>query len=144
MLGPRDDFRVSTSLRPIQCRDIGLISEAIGSGKYSIGKTCVTASVYGPAQPRFSRHDLHDRGCLEIDFTWLGSDASEDAQEDEDALYLKNIFAQAVQLKRFPRMLIIIKVLVIRNDGGTRAAAINAVTLSLLDAKLPMYYTPVG
>jgi ribonuclease PH len=143
--GPRVDFRENSCLREVQCCDVGCIREAVGSGKYCSGKTTAWASVYGPAAPRYARFERHDRGSLDVDLTFLGEQAGQkETLEKEGKLFLLNTLEQALQMIEFPRMLILIKVCVVRNDGSGFATAMNACVLSLLDACLPMYFMPVS
>lgn len=61
-----------------------------------------------------------------------------DRRSVEIALLLKRTFEAVVHTERFPNSQIDIVVTVLSADGGTRCAAINAVTLALVDAGIPM------
>jgi len=56
----------------------------------------------------------------------------------EISLLLKQTFEQVIRVERFPRSQIDINVHVLSADGGTRCACINAITLALIDAGIPM------
>lgn len=56
----------------------------------------------------------------------------------EISLLIKQTFEAVVLCELAPRSQIDIFVSVIQADGGTRCAAINAVTLALIDAGIPM------
>ena len=51
---------------------------------------------------------------------------------------LSQVFEQAIQCHLYPNSQIDITVMVLQTDGGTLCAAINAVTLALMDAGIPM------
>lgn len=143
-LGDREDFRTEHSLRDVHCTSLGDILEAVGSAKYSCGKTAVWASVYGPAAPRYMRLERYDRCTVEVEVVIMGeSGARREKMEKEGKLFLQRILEQTIQLKLFPRLFLLIKVNILRNDGGMLAAALNACTLSLLNSNLPMYHVPV-
>ena len=56
----------------------------------------------------------------------------------EFSLALRQTFEEAVQTQLSPRSQIDISVLVLEQDGGVLQTAINAVTLALVDAGIPM------
>ena len=143
--GPRPDFRENSCLRSVQGADLGSVGEAVGSAKYSSGKSAAWTSVYGPSAPRYARHERHDRACLEVELVLLGEPASRrEKLEKEGKIFLQKTLEQAIQLFEFPRMLILIKICVSRNDGSCLAVALNSCALSLLDACLPLYFVPVS
>lgn len=143
--GNRSDFRQNNCLRSVQCEELGEIREATGSAKYASGKSAAWASVHGPAAPRFARHERHDRAILEVELVLLGEPAMRrEKLEKEGKIFLQETLEQALQLMEFPRMLIYIRVCVVRNDGSALVTALNACSLSLLDACLPMYFVPVS
>jgi len=53
-------------------------------------------------------------------------------------LALRQTFEEAIQTQLYPRSHIDISVLVMEQDGGVLQTAINAVTLALVDAGIPM------
>lgn len=56
----------------------------------------------------------------------------------EFSLALRQTFEEAVQTQLSPRSQIDVSVLVLEQDGGVLQTAINAVTLALVDAGIPM------
>jgi exosome complex component RRP41 len=67
-----------------------------------------------------------------------GCRADWDRRIQEFGLALRQTFEEAVQLQLSPRSQIDISVLVLEQDGGVLQTAINAVTLALVDAGIPM------
>lgn len=51
---------------------------------------------------------------------------------------LKSVFEQVVILENYPRSQIDLQVFVLQNDGGSRSAAFNAVSLALMNAGIAM------
>jgi len=130
---------------------MGIISEADGSCKFGNGETSVVASVYGPQTPRFMRHEEYDTATLEVEYRLVGGIKSTssssggitfDHQEREGAKYLKQALLGAIDRRSFPRMLILIRVSVLLDDGGSLATALNACSLAIVDAGIPMHYVP--
>ena len=136
--------------------EAGLIAEAQGSARFQYGETVAQAAVYGPSQPRYSRHEEFDRAVLEVNYslatppassTEIGSNASstELARIERDgARQIKQVLGSCVDLKSCPRMLILIDVSVLRSDGATLSTALNASVLALLDSGIPMLYVPMS
>ena len=51
---------------------------------------------------------------------------------------LKSVFEQVVMLEQYPRSQIDLQVFVLQNDGGSRSAAFNAVSLALMNSGIVM------
>ena len=165
---------------------VGTIKEATGSARFESGQTIVLASVYGPSQPRYSRHEEYDRATLDVTFNlaampnvtnagWGGleEDGADDdsgdlgvgvgnaagivgsmvasttsaelvRREREGVRILTQALLPCIDVKACPRTLIVIKVCVLRNDGAAMSAAINACSLALLNAGIPLLYFPMA
>jgi exosome complex component RRP41 len=61
-----------------------------------------------------------------------------DRRAAEMSAMLRRIFEAVIEVERFPRSEIRISVTVLAADGGTRCAAVNAVSLALAHAGVPM------
>lgn len=164
---------------------VGSIREAAGSARWESGQTIVLASVYGPSQPRYSRHEEYDRATLDVTFNlaampnvsnagWgsLEDDGADDGggvlgvgvggagivgtmvasttsaelvrREREGVHILMQALLPCIDVKACPRTLIVINVCVLRNDGAAMSAAINACSLALLNAGIPLLYFPMA
>ena len=147
----RIDFRSNEQIRPLACC-LGEISEANGSCTFSQGNTEVSATVYGPTQPKYSRHEHYDAACLEIDFSVSGTTRTATSSiggnnalarlERSAGKFLRQSLLGAVMLKEYPRMIIVVKVCVVRDDGAMLSVALNAAALALMDAGIAMNYLP--
>jgi exosome complex component RRP41 len=124
---------------------MGLFSRADGSAYYEQGNTKVLASVYGPREVTGRNQALHDRAIINCEYSMATFSTGErkkkskgDRRSTEISLLLKQTFEAAIMSHLFPRSQIDIFVQVLQADGGTRCAAINAATLALIDAGVPM------
>ena len=61
-----------------------------------------------------------------------------DRRAAEMGRQLAELFAAVIETERFPRSEILLCVTVLQADGGIRCAAVNALTLALVDAGVPM------
>lgn len=171
----RPDFRGPEEMRPLGCQ-LGIISEANGSCLFSHGKTEVTASVYGPSQPRYIRHEAYDSATLEVEFLFLGnvknhvSMGKGDSQlatqsqsevasrplpgksgvcqfnqshvEKDGAQFVRQSLISSININAYPRMLILLRVCVVQDEGSRLSCAVNACVLALLDAGILMFQIP--
>ncbi|BGP19969.1 hypothetical protein JCM10213_006746 [Rhodosporidiobolus nylandii] len=137
-------------------------AQADGYALVSHGLTTVSSSVYGPREPmRNGAWSGGDKGGaskgdkaqvnVEVGVAgWgerVGSGAAseggvrrggKDRRTLELATSLKNTFEPVLLLHLYPRSSIDIYIQVLENDGSTLQAAINATTLSLISAGLPL------
>lgn len=130
-------------LRELSC-ELGLISSVDGSARFVQGNTQVVAAVTGPAQPKYSRHELSNKCALEVVVDMMGqSDATGSKQFTS---FISDIVARSlrwcIDLERYPRMIIVLKVLVECDDGAASSVAVNASIMALLDAGISMKCTP--
>lgn len=141
----RKDLRTPAQTRQLSV-ELGAVVEADGSAQIAMGNTRIVASVMGPTQPRYSRHEVFDRATVDVEVeipSNVGSNGMDMMQQKRKCeAYLRESLATCIDLKRFPRLLILFKVLVISNDGSMLSVALNACILSLLDAGLPMNSVP--
>lgn len=142
---PRLDLRHNAEKRPFTV-EFGIAPEANGSVKVTQGKSSVFVSVYGPAQPRYSRHEEFNKCSVDIEYKagFSGSTSNRNQIENDGAMFLRQIVEPALMLEQFPRMLISIKVSVLNDDGSLFALSLNACTLALAISGLPMLYMPVS
>ncbi|CAK0825864.1 unnamed protein product [Prorocentrum cordatum] len=105
----------------------------------------VIAYVYGPmdAKPRAqANHDRASLSCV-LSTAAFGAPArasrpGRDRLSQERSLWIQQTLESAVPLEMYPRSQIRVFVQVLQSDGGVVAAGINAATLALVDAGIPM------
>lgn len=142
--GLRVDGRRPNELRKLTCK-LGVLNQADGSAFLEQGNTKILASVYGPHDMNRRSQALHDRAFINCQFSMATFSTSErrrqprgDRRSVEVSLALKGIFEEAILIELFPQSMIDIYVQVLQSDGGNKCACINAATMALIDAGIPM------
>eukprot|EP00823_Brevimastigomonas_motovehiculus_P000453 TRINITY_DN10557_c0_g1_i1.p1 TRINITY_DN10557_c0_g1~~TRINITY_DN10557_c0_g1_i1.p1 ORF type:complete len:245 (+),score=36.02 TRINITY_DN10557_c0_g1_i1:59-793(+) len=142
--GLRSDGRRAKEIRKIECK-MGLFSQCDGSASYEQGNTKMIACVYGPRESKTKSKTLHDRAVVTCEYNVASFSGMQykkvsknDRRNKEIALMIKETFETCIQTQLFPRTQISIIIYVLQSDGGVRAAAVNAATLALVDAGIPM------
>ncbi|ROJ35261.1 Exosome complex component RRP41 [Anabarilius grahami] len=143
--GYRLDGRKAPELRKLQAR-MSVFAQADGSAYLEQGNTKALAVVYGPHETRGSRSkSLHDRAVINCQYSMATFSTAErkrrphgDRKSSEMSLHLKQTFEAAVLTELYPRSQIDIYVKILQADGGNYSACVNAATLALVDAGIPM------
>ncbi|NXJ55823.1 EXOS4 protein, partial [Spizaetus tyrannus] len=143
--GYRADGRRPAELRKIRAR-MGVFAQADGSAYIEQGNTKALAVVYGPHEMRGSRSKaLPDRALVNCQYSVATFGTSErrrrprgDRQTGELALQLQQTFEAAILTQLHPRSQIDIYVQILQADGGNYCAGVNAATLAVMDAGIPM------
>ncbi|KAI9282146.1 putative exosomal 3'-5 [Umbelopsis sp. AD052] len=142
--GLRVDGRRPNELRKIIAKT-SVLAQADGSAYIEQGNTKVLAAVYGPQEVRHRMQILHDRAIINVEFNVAPFSTSErkkrsknDKRSLEIASSIRQTFEPVVQTSQFPRSQIDIYLQVLQHDGGTLQACINAATMALIDAGIPM------
>jgi ribonuclease PH len=149
MLSQRFDQRKFKQIRTLH-GELGIVSEASGSSKLSVGNTTAIARVYGPCQPKHSRLQNSNECTVEVEVSIADDILKSSAvnasssiwKQKHHSQYLKSLLESTIPLNIFPRLFIYLQVTVIQDDGGALACAANAAILSLLDSGIPMKWTP--
>ncbi|KAJ9082213.1 Exosome non-catalytic core component [Entomophthora muscae] len=142
--GLRVDGRRPTELRKLVSR-VGVLADADGSSYIELGNTKILAAIYGPREPRKKTSMLHDRAFLNVEINVSPFSTSErqkrtktDKRLIELAQSVKQTFEPIVLTQLSSRSQIDIYLQVLQNDGGVLQACINASTLALIHAGVPM------
>ncbi len=141
--GLRNDGRRWNELRPLKM-SVGVLKRADGSAIVESGKTKVLAAVYGPREIHPKHLALPDKALLKVAYRMASFSVEErkkpqpSRREIELSKVIKEALEPAILVEKFPRTVIEIYVLVLQADGGTRVASINAASLALADAGIPM------
>ncbi|KNC47684.1 uncharacterized protein AMSG_11787 [Thecamonas trahens ATCC 50062] len=142
--GLRLDGRRPDELRKLQAR-MDLFSRADGSAYVEMGNTKVVAAVYGPREVRRASMAKHDRAVVRAEFgmaTFATGERKKSSKGDKRSAEVSQMlvatFEPVILTELFPRSQIDIFVHVLQADGGNVAAAINAATLALIDAGIPL------
>ncbi|XP_053913734.1 exosome complex component RRP41 [Cuculus canorus] len=143
--GFRGDGRRPAELRQIRAR-MGVFSQADGSAYIEQGNTKALAVVYGPHEIRGSRWKaLPDRALVNCQYSLTTFSTAErrrrphgDRGSVELAAMLKETFEATILTRLFPRSQIDIYVQVLQADGGNYCAGVNAASLAVMDAGIPV------
>ncbi|KAJ8072600.1 Exosome non-catalytic core component [Marasmius tenuissimus] len=143
--GYRSDGRRQYELRTIAIDFSPQGSNPDGSATISHGLTQVSVSVYGPREAKMRSQTFHDRANINIELSIAPFSAGErrrrgkgDKRILELTQTLKSTFEPVIQTSLYPRAQIDIYVQVLQQDGGLLQACINATTLALVNAGIPM------
>lgn len=133
----RADGRRASQLRPIKC-DRGILSRADGSVRWTQGGTSILVAVHGPLEAPQSQQNPHQAIVEAI----LQPRSGDPPGPEEHAL--ESIIHQTAQgailASLHPRTIIRLVVQVLEEDGSLLACALNAASVALLDAGIPMKF----
>ena len=136
-LAGRRDGRSTGEMRGLKVTQ-DFLSQADGSGRICVGKTEVLAAVYGPTDCPVNKQNV-DRAILNVVWKFTSDENASSYEND-----VEELFSGAVQLEANPRKALAVIVHVVSDEGGVLAAAINAVSIALLDSGVPMKYFPTA
>ncbi|MHA1836157.1 MAG: exosome complex exonuclease Rrp41 [Candidatus Odinarchaeia archaeon] len=141
--GLRVDGRKLDELRPIKF-EVGILTQADGSAYIEQGKNKIIAAVYGPREvhPRhLAEQDRAILRCLYRMTTFSVQERKSPApsrREIELSMVITQALQPAVFLEYYPRTSIDVYIEILEADGGTRCASINAASLALANAGIPL------
>ena len=141
--GKRGDGRALNELREIDMK-IGVISRATGSALVRFGNTVAIAAVYGPRElfPRFLQQS--QSGILRVRYNMAPFSVDDrkspgpDRRSVEISKVIRSSLEDVIFLEEFPKVTIDVFVEILQADGSTRVTAINAASLALASAGIPM------
>ncbi|CAB3220898.1 unnamed protein product [Arctia plantaginis] len=141
--GLRLDGRRPNELRRIRCK-LGVFTQPDGSAYLEQGNTKVLAAVYGPHQAAKSK-SLQDGVVVNCQYSMATFSTGErknrprgDRKSQEMSMHLRQALTAAIKTELYPRSQIDIYVEVLQADGGAYCACVNAATLALIDAGIPL------
>ncbi|MBI4894625.1 MAG: exosome complex exonuclease Rrp41 [Candidatus Aenigmarchaeota archaeon] len=141
--GKRTDGRTVDQCREVTM-EVNVIPAADGSAKVGFGSTVALASVYGPRElfPRFMQES--DTGILRTRYNMAPFSVDDrkkpgqDRRSQEISKVMKHALEPVLFLQEFPKVTVDAFAEVIQADGSTRVTGINAVSLALVAAGIPM------
>ncbi|THV02787.1 hypothetical protein K435DRAFT_568533, partial [Dendrothele bispora CBS 962.96] len=144
--GYRSDGRRQYELRTISIDLSPQGSGADGSATLSHGLTQVSVCVFGPREAKVRSQTFHDRANINVEVGIAAFSSSErrrrgrgDKRILELSQTIKATFEPVIQTSLYPRSQIDIYIQVLQQDGGLLQACINATTLALVNAGIPLY-----
>lgn len=141
--GIRCDGRKIDEPRKIMIK-AGILKNADGSAYIEFGDNKIIAGVYGPRDVHPKHMADTDTGILRCRYHMQPFSVTErknpapSRREIEISKVIKEALEPAVILDKFPRTAVDVFVEVLQADGGTRCAALDAASVALADAGIPM------
>ena len=147
--GKRLDGRKLEDYRKVKIKT-GVIPNADGSAEVIFGKTKVIAAVHGPRVMHPKRLAKFDRATLRAKydmFTFSVEDRKRPGpgrRETEISKVLGEALSAVSMLEKFPLTVIDVFIPVTQADASTRIAGLNAASVAMADAGIPMKSLAVG
>ncbi|MDD1758514.1 MAG: exosome complex exonuclease Rrp41 [Methanotrichaceae archaeon] len=141
--GLRLDGRKADQLRPIKI-EVGVLARADGSCYIEMGGNKVIAAVYGPREVHPRHLQEVTRAIVRYRYNMASFSVEERKRPGPDrrSYELSKVSREALEpvilTSYFPRSVIDVFVEVLQADAGTRTAGINAASVALADAGIPM------
>jgi len=141
--GKRLDGRGFNELRKITMK-VDILKNATGSAYIEWGKNKVIAAVHGPRvlHPKFLRDPTKALLRCVYNLAPFSVDERKRPGPDRRSVEISKVTTEAlssvVLLERFPDTVIDVFIEILQADAGTRCAGINAASLALADAGIPM------
>ncbi|KAF5429127.1 exosome complex component RRP41 [Candidatus Methanophagaceae archaeon] len=141
--GKRVDGRRFDELRNIKI-EVGVLKRADGSCYFELGDNKVLAAVYGPREMH-PRH-AQDAKMAVVKFRYNMAPFSVDDRKrpgpDRRSVEISKVSREALDpvilREYYPKAAIEVYVEILQSDAGTRTAGINAASVALADAGVPM------
>ncbi|CAD6272034.1 unnamed protein product [Miscanthus lutarioriparius] len=126
--------------------EVGVVARADGSALFEMGNTRVIAAVYGPREVQNKGQQVNiNEALVRCEYRMAEFSTGDrrrkpkgDRRSTEISLVIRQTMEASILTHLMPRSQIDIYVQVLQADGGTRSACINAATLALADAGIPM------
>jgi len=141
--GRRLDGRRADELRPLKI-EVGVLARADGSCYIEMGGNKVIAAVYGPREVHPRHLQEVTRAIVRYRYNMASFSVEERKRPGPDrrSYELSKVSREALEpvilTSYFPRSVIDVFVEVLQADAGTRTAGLNAASVALADAGIPM------
>src|SRR3989304_8998336 len=139
----RPDGRKPEEIRPMQAK-VGVVPNADGSAMFSFGDTVAIAAVYGPRKMHPQHSQDPEKGTLRCNYNMLSFSVSERIRPGPSrrSMEISKITEWALEptlmIKKFPNMAVDVHINILQANASTRCAGINAASLALAHAGIPM------
>ena len=141
--GIRSDGRKVNETRKVTIKT-GVLKNADGSAYIEFGGNKILAGVFGPRDVHPKHMSNPDTGILRVRYHMEPFSVGErkkpapSRREIEISKVIKEALEPAVMLEQFPRTAVDVFLEILQADGGTRCAALDAASVALVDAGIPM------
>lgn len=123
---------------------VGVIPNADGSAMFSFGDTIAIAAVYGPRLLHPQHMQNPQKGILRVNYDLMSFSVNDrkkpgpSRRSQEISKMTEYALLPVLELSEFPNTVIDVQVYIIQADAGTRTAGINAASMALAHAGIPM------
>ena len=139
----RPDGRKNNELRKMSAK-VGIIPNADGSAMFAFGNTIAIAAVYGPRQLHPQHMQNPSTGILRCNYDLLSFSVADrkrpgpSRRSQEISRGTEWALLPVLDLEQFPNTVVDVQIYILQADAGTRTAGINAASLALAHAGIPM------
>lgn len=139
----RPDGRKLDEIRPMTAK-VGIIPNADGSAMFTFGKTVAIAAVYGPRLLHPQHMQDPKSAILRVNYDLLSFSVADrkkpgpSRRSQEISKVTEWALSPALDLKDFPNTVIDVQIYILQADASTRVAGINAASMALAQAGIPM------
>lgn len=139
----RIDGRKSHEMRPMVAQ-VGVVPNADGSALFAFGNTIAIAAVYGPRKLHPQHMQNPSTGILRCNYDLLSFSVHDrkkpgpSRRSQEISKVTEWALLPALEIKEFQNTVIDVQIYILQADAGTRTAGINAASLALAHAGIPM------
>jgi exosome complex component RRP41 len=139
----RPDGRKPEEMREIKAQ-VGVVPNADGSALFAFGNTIAIAAVYGPRQLHPQHLQNPKTGILRCNYDLLSFSVYDrkrpgpSRRSNEISKVTQWALSPALDLSAFPNQVVDVQVYILQADAGTRTAGINAASMALAHAGIPM------
>ena len=139
----RHDGRKAEEIRPMKAK-VGIIPNANGSAMFSFGNTIAIAAVYGPRHLHPQHMQNPETAILRVNYDLLSFSVDDrkrpgpSRRSQEISKVTEWALLPAVDIKEFPNTVIDVQIYILQADASTRVAGINAASMALAHAGIPM------
>jgi exosome complex component RRP41 len=139
----RPDGRKNDELREIEAK-VGIIPNADGSAMYRSGDTIAIAAVYGPKKMHPQHQQDPAKGVLRCTYNMMSFSVSDrikpgvSRRSTEISKITEWALEPVLMLDQYPGQVVDVFIHIIQADAGTRCAGINAASMALAHAGVPM------
>ncbi len=139
----RPDKRKHDETRETEAK-VGVVKRADGSAMFRFGDSIAIAAVYGPRELIPKHMQNPEKGTIRCHYDMLSFSVTErkrpgpSRRSTEISYVTAKALEPVVNLEAFPNTVIDIFIMIIQADASTRCAGINAASMALANAGLPM------
>jgi exosome complex component RRP41 len=139
----RTSGRTLTEIRKMTAK-VGVVPNADGSAMFAFGDTIAIAAVYGPRLLHPQHKQNPSTGILRVNYDLLSFSVYDrkkpgpSRRSQEISKVTEWALSPVLNLKEFPNTVVDVQIYIIQADAGTRTAGINAASMALAHAGIPM------